>query len=151
MKLNVDPGDQEPSAPVSQANKLTVGPATSVPAASASQTAAQTIDYSKTDSLSFKVLFTGTLTQNTCPKVLVGTTEVACSSVSELTGTYTLTKDQIKASTTAYDVKTVNGCGVETTTGIKLTITEGGSTPTSSAIMMTFSKITIVLMGLLLL
>ena len=145
--MKVDPQDNAPDFSA-QSTKIKVVASTSV-AATTGQTA-QTIDYGTNGPYTFKVLYTGTLTEASCPKVKVGTVELACSSVDKdnLTGTYTVTKDQITVAKDAYTVSTIDGCGIPTETALKLTVTS--SSTTGSAIN-TFSKMVISLFSLLLL
>lgn len=146
--MKVDTGsDTEPKF-TPDTTKIKVVASTSVP--SATNQTAQTIDYSKDGPYTFKVLYTGTLTEASCPKVKVGTVELSCSSVDadNLTGTYTVKKDQITVSKDAYTVSTINGCGNTKDTSLKLTVT---SSSTSNSSIYFLSKMIIGLLSLILL
>lgn len=140
LKLNKDTAGQL----TKQTQKIKIVASTSVPAKTG-QTE-QTIDYTKDGPYTFKIVYTGTLTQASCPKAKVGTVELTCSSVdtTALTGTYTVTKDQITSSKQAYTVQTLDGCGVTTDTTLKLTVT-------SNSAFIALSKMAIALLSLLLL
>lgn len=144
LKLDTDKPGQLPA----QTQKIQIVASTSVPKET-NQTA-QTIDFGKDGPYSFKIVYTGALTQASCRKAKVGDVELACTSVDaeNLTGTYTVEKDKIPTSKDAYTVKTLDGCGVATDTSLKLTVT---SSSTTGSTINTLSKMAITLLSLLLL